>query len=228
MIFSPRNKPATDQNIFINNEKITRVKETKFLGVILDQGLSWKQHIFYIKNKIAKTTGIMYKARQKLGRRYLITLYNTLVLPYLSYCNIIWCSTYESYLKPLIIMQKKVLRCVCNLKAKTSTPLYFKSTSILKLTDINQFQIMNFMFNYQKGNLPDIFQSFFKYNHEIHSYSTRQSNLFRPPNYKTLLGKMFIKYKGVIIWNSLTKHVSADSTRFIFKKQLKTYFISSY
>ena len=47
MIFTLRNKTATDLDIKINEVRIERVYETKFLGVLVDSQLTWKQHIEY-------------------------------------------------------------------------------------------------------------------------------------------------------------------------------------
>ena len=40
----------------------------KFVGVLLDENLSWKEHIYYLENKIAKTIGFMYIAKPFLTR----------------------------------------------------------------------------------------------------------------------------------------------------------------
>ena len=50
MIFTARNKTATDLEIKINEVRIERVYETKFLGVLVDSQLAWKQHIEYTCN----------------------------------------------------------------------------------------------------------------------------------------------------------------------------------
>ena len=42
----------------INNYKLKRAESVKFLGVVLDENLTWKQHIKYIENKIAKNIGL--------------------------------------------------------------------------------------------------------------------------------------------------------------------------
>ena len=59
---------------------------TKFLGIIVDDQLKWKQHIDYIKNKISKSIGIIYKARNYVNTHTLRNLYYTFVYPYLIYC----------------------------------------------------------------------------------------------------------------------------------------------
>ena len=51
-----------------------RASYTKFLGVLLDENLSWKEHLKYTKNKIAKSTGLMYKAKHFLDKDSLMVL----------------------------------------------------------------------------------------------------------------------------------------------------------
>ena len=55
-------------NLEIEGIKIEEVKETKFLGVILENTLSWNSHISYIAKKIAKSVGILTRARQMLNK----------------------------------------------------------------------------------------------------------------------------------------------------------------
>ena len=66
--------PDTDYPIIMNNSPLSNIKNHKYLGVILDSKMSWIQHISYVKNKVAKGIGIMFKARTYLDRRSLINL----------------------------------------------------------------------------------------------------------------------------------------------------------
>ena len=45
------------------NYRIKKGKSTSFLGVMIDEHLTWKNHINYLTCKIAKTAGILIKAR---------------------------------------------------------------------------------------------------------------------------------------------------------------------
>ena len=87
MIFHRSRIKTVDHEIILNGNVVKRVTSvsTKFLGIIVDDQLKWKQHIDYIKNKISKSIGIIYKARNYVNRHTLRNLYYTFVYPYLIY-----------------------------------------------------------------------------------------------------------------------------------------------
>jgi hypothetical protein len=99
---------------------------TKFLGVVLDEHLTWKDHIKAISFKGAKNIGIIKRASFSLPLHVRLTLYYSLIYPYLTYCNIIWASTYKSNLQRLIIiLQKRVVRYVANVPYNSHTHQLF-------------------------------------------------------------------------------------------------------
>ena len=51
----------------INNYEIKRAESIKFLGILLDENLTWKLHIKCIKNKIAKNSGLLFKSKSFLN-----------------------------------------------------------------------------------------------------------------------------------------------------------------
>ena len=116
----------------IRNQNITSVNNTTFLGVIIDNKLKWLDHnITIIKNNISKSIGIINKIRKKLIKKTLRNLYYTFVYPYLIYCIEIWGNTHDSYLSPLIKLQKNAVRIITfSHYLEHSTPL-FKQLYIL-------------------------------------------------------------------------------------------------
>ena len=72
----------------INNYNIERILSIKFLRVLLDENLSWKDHIKYNENKISKNTGILYKVRDYLSKESLLSLYYTYIHTYVNYANL--------------------------------------------------------------------------------------------------------------------------------------------
>ena len=93
MIFSSKRKKVETNDggqVLISNLPIKRVCSTRFLGVILDERLNWQEHIACIKSKISKSIGILYKAKRVFRSSTLLSLYNTLIYPYLMYCVEVW------------------------------------------------------------------------------------------------------------------------------------------
>ena len=70
----------------IDNCKINEVKETKFLGVVIDNALKWSSHLEFISGNIAKGIGVIIKARKIFSVVTLLLLYNSHIIPYLSNC----------------------------------------------------------------------------------------------------------------------------------------------
>ena len=113
MIFHrSRLKDCDKQDVIIQDRIISHVTSTKFLGVIMDDKLKWNLHIMYMKNKIAKSNGILYKIKNFLDRKTLIHLYNSFVFPYLIFGVEVWGNTNAVHLDTIIKIQKKVVKTI--------------------------------------------------------------------------------------------------------------------
>ena len=69
----------------INNDKIEGSQCLKFLGVLLDENLCWKEHIKYIESKFAKNIGLLYKAKPYTEKHSLLLLYYSYMHSYINY-----------------------------------------------------------------------------------------------------------------------------------------------
>ena len=94
IIFHRKKEPFSIE-IKINNKKIEQVYKTKFLGVVIDPKLSWKNHITLVSGKLSRSIGMIINARQCLNRKALTTLHYSFFYPYLTYCNHVWGRNYE-------------------------------------------------------------------------------------------------------------------------------------
>ena len=82
----------------IGGQPLIQSNVTKFLGVYLDEHLTWKYHVNFVCKQIAKSIGILSRTRFYLSCKTKLTLYYTLIYPYITYCNSTWSSTYVSNL----------------------------------------------------------------------------------------------------------------------------------
>ena len=83
MVFHRTRIKCKSEKIIIRNNEIAAVNSTQFLVVIIDDKFKWKEHLQYIKNKISKSIGNIYKLKPYLGKVTLKNLYFTFVYPYL-------------------------------------------------------------------------------------------------------------------------------------------------
>ena len=143
MIFSPtKTKDPLSIKVKIEGEELNIVQHTKFLGIIVDNSLNWKQHISYITTKISKSIGILSRARSLLNATIMKQLYYSFLYPYISYCNIIWGKSSDQALWPLFKIQKRAIRIIYNLRQRDSTKLAFKQLKILRLPELNKFTVL--------------------------------------------------------------------------------------
>ena len=91
----------------LQGKQITQISTIKFLGVMIDEKLNWKAHVSYISGKIWRVIGVIIEARN-LGKKALLSLYYTLIYPYLTYCHQVWGSTYQYNIDTLEKLQNRL------------------------------------------------------------------------------------------------------------------------
>ena len=182
-----------DLNVIINDTTLQQVgsmftnKTTKFLGIYVDESLSWKYQLKHINNKISRSLYGIKQVKHFLPYTSLKTLYSALIHPYLSYGILAWGNANASVLHKTIILQKRAIRTIHNSWYKSHTEPLFKRSQILKLNDLHEFQIALFMHDFVNKKLPRSFDGVYSLNCDIReNLLTRQSdliNIARSPVY---------------------------------------------
>ena len=229
MVFKPwQKRQSFEFQVSISEQPILRVSETMFLGVFVDENLTWKPHISLLASKLSKSIGIIHKSRFFLSTQSLRTLYNSMILPYLYYCSLAWGGTYKANLQRIVILQKRALRIVNNSTYDANTSPIFKELKLLKFHDIHSFQLGFFMFSLKNSTLPSKFNNLFLINSQIHNYNTRNAHLFRLPLCRTITRQFSIYFQGLKFYNSLNSTITALSSSASFKRKLKEFLLSTY
>ena len=107
--------PSQLPTMTFNNIKIKRENSIKFLGVIIDENLTWKSHIEVVENKISKNIGVLYKASDLLDFKNL-KIYFFFIQVYISYANIAWASTFKTKLQRILKKPKHAARITFHAK----------------------------------------------------------------------------------------------------------------
>ena len=215
--------------IYLENVEIVQTNVAKFLGVLIDNNLSWKNHIEYIAKKIAKSVGIIKRIRHSLPLETLNTLYNTLILPYLNYCNIIWANNKPNCLRPLLLLQKKVMRInTASAYNAHALPLFAKLNQ-LTVSDLNYLSVLTFMYRYHSNCLPPAFTDYFVQTSAVHHHCTRSSTKLHISYARTDVMKRQLRVYGPKIWNTVNSEVIYAPTNWrAFKRRCKKQILLTY
>ena len=114
--------------------------------MLIDERLKWDEHIKTVKQKINRSFFAINRAKHFLKRKNIVTLYYSLVYPYLTYGITLWGATYDTYLSKLITMQKKIIRTIAGVQYNEHSEPLFKKINLLKLTDIYRLQTSKYNF----------------------------------------------------------------------------------
>lgn len=187
----------------------------KFVGVKIDEFLSWKDHITCLKSKLSSVTFALSKVKNLLPEKTKCLIYNSLFKSHLDYCNIAWGKSNNNLISQLLVLQKRALRYVANVKSNAhADPLYLRY-KCLNVRDMTDFNMGIFMYQYTHKSLPcsfeNIFQQLQNHDRNLNYVTHRVRSSCLKSNPLNILP---------VFWNSLCLELKRSSTLNVFKKRL--------
>ena len=199
--------------------------------------------------------GIIAKLKPFLKDNLIRTIYFSVVYSHLYYGIQAWGSADLTTLNKLAILQNKAVRILSGVQyfqiygqepgpLPSSEPLY-KKLEVLKMHDIYELSISNFVFSTLTSESPAIFDEWFRYDHEVHDHTTRSSSNIISENYFDVgyvqqsftlhtkganngYGGKMIQVSGPLIWNRIPEDIQKAGSISSFKKQLKLHIFDQY
>lgn len=209
MIFHNTQKKIDKLRLQIDDSYIDIVDEFNYLGIFFDKNLKWSTHINYVAKKVSRNIGIMARLKRLLPRHILLTLYNSLIYPYMNYGIIVW-GVNTNKLKKL---QKKAIRILTNAKYNAHTEPLFKELNILKIGDMMKLQELKFLYKLENRTLPNYFQqNFFTRQSDIHDYNTRFTSNYRNPLTRHVFTHKSIRNRIPDIYNKCPQNIKGKLT----------------
>ena len=208
-------------NLNINKNNIKQVETFKYLGVFLDNKLSWQDHIQNLQTKLAKFNGVIYKIRNLVPRKILMMLYNTLVGSYLRYGVMAWGTCSPHLLNNLQAAQNKVIRAIMFLPYTSEVQACYTDLKVLTVNNIYEQETAKLIHSIFYSYNPPAFTDFLTLS--THRYATRlrQNSSFSIIKPRTETGKNSIKFFGVKLWIRLPLALKEISDAKKFKSEFK-------
>jgi len=208
MLFGSNIKRAKNTEKFeikIKDHVIEEVKLFKYLGVYLDPILSWEGHLNHVRNSVNKKIGVLYRTRSFLKDDTLNTLYQSLILPSLDYCDVVWGNAVKKHLTKLTKLQNRAGKTILKVNRRFPTK---DMLGCLGWTDLDtrRARHLNVMvYKCIAKKAPTYLCNIFRKIKDNSTYLTRgskQGNLI-PPKPRSQSGKRTFKYRGSVSWNQL-------------------------
>ena len=186
-----------------------RKSYVKYLGLLIDENLSWKHHILHIASKISISIGFIARLRHFVPLNTLLNIYRSLIQPYLLYGLSVWGRADKIHRNNILCLQKRALRLMYFCDYKTHAIPFFISSNLLSLDLLYFKSVANLMHDISNNTSPPQIINLFNYQHNIHSHKTRSStraNFFFKYSRLDKLNMSFSR-NGVRIWNSLSNKI---------------------
>ena len=220
--------------LLVNGSPLNRIgkncKETsiKFLGIYIDESLSWKPHISHVNSKISRALFSIKQLKNTFPSSSLLTLYFALIHPHIMYGNLAWGNALPVLLKKTELLQKRAVRIINKRSYNSHTEPLFASSKILKLRDLYEYHVNLFMYDFSNKLLPNSFHSLFRYNYEIQIRPTRQSHLLHITKCMSKFSANLPLFAFPKIYNKIISQKSTLVSRRLFKEQCQRSLFNNY
>ena len=225
MIINNRGRPP-DLNLTIGNSTIERCTEHKFLGVYIDERLTFGTHTNKISNRIARGIGVLRRMKHIVPNNVLRQLFYAFIYSNYTYAITTYGSAYQNQLQRLTNLTNKAIKIITNVNR--ITPDVCKREQIFDFQLSYRYFCSIKMFQIIQLNLHEYFAEKLSSQQITHNHTTRAStsqNLTTPHYRYNKCQKSFL-YQGIKIWNEIPTTIRNSETLQVFKKNLKKFLLS--
>ena len=215
--------------IRVQGHTVKCVYKAKYLGMVIDDKLTWKDHIDHVSLKIKHNLGIMKCVRNDIPKESLIALYRTMVEPYLRYCNNIWGKCCAMLIGKLQTLQNRVARIITNATYdNTDNAKLLRQLNRLNVPQLIDFETASLMYKIENGPVPAHLKQMFVKLEDLHSYDMRSANSgnFHLPKRRPNIGQTAFSFHGASLWNQLPYEIKKAQSLESFQKLIKGYIMN--
>ena len=185
MFFNSKPKINLEALTF-SGEEIEWVSEFKYLGLLINNRMSYSSHIDRICIKISQFIGVFYNLNKILPKDVLLLLYHTFILPHLMLHIVLWGKAPEVHLNKVKVKQNKLLRAILNVEMVNGVPQQgsmsmYNELGLLTVDNLFKYQLFRFLNLLLNGTLPSFYNLLLRPLLSVHTYSTRTRRFRHPP-----------------------------------------------
>lgn len=201
-------KPKVDlEALTFSGERIEWVSEFKYLGLVINNRMSYSSHIDRICTKISQFIGVFFNLNKILPQDVLVLLYHTFILPHLMLHIVLWGKAPEVHLNKLRVKQNKLLRAILNVEMVNGVPQrgsmsMYNELGLLTVDNLFKYQLFRFLNSLLNGNMPSFYNLLLRPLLSSHNYSTR-ARRFRHPLVACEVERRAVAHQLVLMYDEI-------------------------
>ena len=223
-IFRSNRKRITNlpEYIEFQNYKIKRTPHVKYLGVNIDEHLTWDTHIKELCNKLKRLFHVFYNIREHLSIDNIKTIYYTLIYSRIKYGITLYGQAAKNKIKRIQTLQNQLLKVLLGEKFRFPTDELHQKLQILKVEDIMNQEILTFVHSYFANKLPPAFDNYYRQFSTLSDRITRNSSTkIKLEDHDTDIAAKSLKISGAKKWNELKNDLKSITKTKKFRKEYK-------
>lgn len=230
MFFSSKNLEnliTSNVRLFIHNVPLKVVNKIKNLGLIFENNLRFTEHVSLLVKKCYAALKLLYTNISILNFKMRKKLCETLVLPILHYCNIVYFPCLDNLTKNrLQHIQNTCCRFVFKLRKYDHVFQKINDLGWLRIENLFKYHLTVFVHRLLLTSVPPYLRNKISFRHDIHNINTRFPTKLDIPKYRLSLFRRSFSYNSVMIYNSLPVQYKSFSVN-KFRSSVKLYYFLS-
>ena len=217
LTINPRNVDTNSQsrNIHIDGQVINNTDHIKLLSVYIDESINFSTHISQLSKKASRKVGVLMRLRNLIPCSAKLTIYKSSILPFLTYCHVVWHFCKASDNRKIERLQERALRAVY----RTKTDSYETLLNRARLPSLHNRRLQDiaiYMYKVKNELVPRSVAENFSFKQS--RYSLRNCD-FNIPRFNTVnYGKHSLRYLGPVLWSRLKNSPSLNMFKSAIRK----------
>jgi exonuclease III len=221
MIVTRRRVGAASHNaLVIDNEPLEEVESIKYLGVQIDNKLTFKKHLELVIKKMAKKIGFLGRISNKLTCRTKTMIYQSIIQPHIDYCSSIIFMANEGEMRSLQLLQNRAMRIILKKRRRTHIKWMLDVLEFHSVKQRVNFNTLILVFKIKNNMVPEYMNDELTYNRDATTRNLRNADDFRLPAYKKTYTQNSMWYDGLKLFNELGPAIKEERNINRFKESV--------
>ena len=217
------NNGNSGNHITLNGDQVEFVDKFKYLGIVIDNKLNFKEHVSYTETKIKKKLGYLSRVSKHLSMFTRLLIYNTIIKPHLTFCVTILYHALLKDVNKLQMLQNRGMRIILRCSRYESIKNMLFMLNWLDVKEWIQINGLVYIFKIMNGMMPEYMENKITLNNEIHTYGTRKAGEIHLKYCNKQIMYKSIFYLGIRDYNRLPINIKISKNVTEFKEKCVVY-----